>query len=83
MGQSFSERSAFQQFAHCLISQIGADSAGAIADKTGHLMHISRLASFADNTALHPLTTPNQLVMHGADGQQHRNRNVRVIDALI
>ena len=59
---------------HGLECQEGMDRFSAVADQTGDLMHITRLAGIDDQAAQSALAGAQQVLMHAAGRQQCRDR---------
>ena len=63
--------------------QIGVDGAGAVRCEQRKMMHFAGLAGFDDQAAASARLVADQMMMHGARGQQGRDRHPSGIDAAI
>ena len=66
-----------------IVSQIRVHGAGTVADEAGDLMHVARFAGLADDRRFHALADVDEVMMHGADGEEHRHGDVRVIGGAV
>ncbi len=66
-----------------LEGQIGTDRRGAIPDQAGEMVDLPGLPGDRDQARLGPLTGPNQVMVHRADGQQGRDGGVGRVDRFI
>ncbi len=63
--------------------QIGIDGAGAVADEQPEVHDLARLAGFRDQRHLIARLLPNQVMVHGGERQQARDRRVVLVHAAI
>ena len=81
--QSSAELAFLKQFSNRSVSDVWTNRACAISDQAGNLMHVPGFPGIANDAALHSFADPGEMMMHGSGGQQHRNRDVIVIDSSI
>ncbi len=66
-----------------LDGQIGIDGAGSIADEHGEVMYFARFAGFDDQRHLRSRPFADQMIVHGGERQQARDRRVFVVHAAV
>ncbi len=54
--------------------EVGVDRAGAVADEHGEVVDLARLAGLEDEPRAQARALAHEVVVHGADGQQRRDR---------
>ena len=62
---------------------VGVDGAGAVADQRREVMDLARLAGLQDEAGLQARALAHQVVVHGGDGQQRRDRRAAPTDAAV
>ena len=72
-----------EQFARGFQGEVGADRAGAVADEAGELVGVAGLARFTHDAGLHAAAGVDQVVVHRAGGQQHRDGHVFVVHPAV
>ncbi len=77
------QNSLVNQLGNALMCQIRVDGPGTEAKERCHLVHISGLAGFQHNGNLGALFRPHQMLLHGGDGKERRNRHMVLIHAAV
>ena len=69
--RAVAEPAALPEVAHRLEGEVGMHGRGAVADEAGEVMDAPALGGLGDERGAAAQASPDQVVVHGADGEQH------------